>query len=910
MIVIRAQRRLWRAVAVSAVALATVCTPVLAQAVPIQRTAAEPAPASPPGPSTAKVTPAKTAPDSTAEDAKAPGQRALQTPWSCNGQIMVVSGPNPVQLYTGATGAGTITFSPVGSPQPLYNAIAVDPSTDIMYAMQGSAQELVEVNPDGSTTNVGAVAGLPAQPTPYNSGGFDGSGNYWITNSGMSTLYEIDVSNATLVQSLALTQTVQLADITFSNGFFWGANPAGVIIRIDPTTGTTTNFSSPLPVAPNYGGMFTYGDGSLGFVSNGGNLYRVQVTNPASASPTFTLLSTQASPTTFVNLDATSCFGSDVDLGIAKTGPASVAPGGAITYTLTVTNDGPDDSSGYTVTDTIPAGLNNAATTTPGCSITGGTLSCTSGPLANGASNTITLTGTAATSGVTSISNTADVLGNDPDPNPANNQSTATTTVASEVDLALTKTGPATVDAGGNVSYTLTVTNDGPGNSTGYTVTDAIPAGLNNAATTTAGCSITAGTLSCTGGPLAVGASTTITLTGTAAAGATSIVNTADVTGNEPDPNPANNTDSVTTAVTPEVDLALTKTGPATVDADGVVSYTITVTNDGPSNSTGYTVTDAIPAGLNNAASTTAGCSIAAGTLSCTGGPLANGSSTTIALTGTAAADATSIVNTADVTGNEPDPNPANNTDSVTTAVTPEVDLALTKTGPATVDADGNISYTITVTNDGPSDSTGFTVTDAIPAGLNNAATTTAGCSIAAGTLSCTGGPLAVGASATITLTGTAAAGVTSITNTADVTGNEPDPNPANNTDTVTTTVTPEVDLALTKTGPATVDADGNISYTITVTNDGPSGSTGYTVTDTIPAGLNNAATTTAGCSIAAGTLSCTGGPLAVGASTTIALTGTAAADATSIVNIADVTGNEPDPNPANNTDTVTTTVT
>ncbi|MEW1552321.1 DUF11 domain-containing protein, partial [Streptomyces tsukubensis] len=332
---------------------------------------------------------------------------------------------------------------------------------------------------------------------------------------------------------------------------------------------------------------------------------------------------------------------------------------------------------------------------------------------------------------------------------------------------------------------------------------------------------------------------------------------------------------------------------------------------DGPSNSTGYTVTDTIPADLNNAATTTAGCSIAAGTLSCTGGPLAVGASTTIALTGTAAADATSIVNTADVTGNEPDPNPANNTDSITTTVTPEVDLAVVKSGPEGVDAGDAISYTITVTNNGPSDSSGWTLTDPVPAQVVDPATTTAGCSVTGGTLSCTGGPLLVGASATVTVSGTVAANATgSIANTATVTGNEPDPNPDNNQSTATTVISEDVDLALSKTGPATVDAGDTVSYTITVTNDGPSDSSGWTVTDTVPAGLTGASSPTSGCSVTAGTLSCTGGPLAVGASTTITLTGTAAEGISSITNTATVTGNEPDPNPGNNSDSVTTSVT
>ncbi|GLF96031.1 beta strand repeat-containing protein [Streptomyces yaizuensis] len=601
-----------------------------------------------------------------------------------------------------------------------------------------------------------------------------------------------------------------------------------------------------------------------------------------------------------------------VDLALTKTGPASVTAGGQVSYTITVTNNGPDASTGWTVTDPIPAGLTNAATTTPGCSISAGTLTCTGGALAVGGSTTIALTGTADVN-ATSIVNTATVDGDDPDPNPNNNTDTTNTTVNLSVDLALNKTGPASVTAGGEVTYTITVTNNGPSDSTGWTVVDAIPAGLTNAATTTAGCSIAAGTLTCTGGALAAGDSTTISLTGTASPNATSITNTATVDGDDPDPNPNNNTDTTNTTVNPSADLALNKTGPSAVTVGGTVSYAIVVTNNGPSDSTGWTVTDPIPAGLTNAATTTPGCSIAAGTLTCTGGPLAVGDSTTIALTGTAP-NAGTITNTATVDGNDPDPDPGNNSDTTNTTVTPlpvpEVDLAVTKSGPASVSAGGQVSYTITVTNNGPDDSTGWTLTDAIPAGLTNAATTTAGCSISGGTLTCTGGALAVGGSTTITLTGTAAPNAGSIVNTAIVDGDDPDPDPNNNQDSTTTTVGRSVDLAVTKSGPASVSAGGQVSYTITVTNNGPDDSTGWTVTDPIPAGLTNAATTTAGCSVSAGTLTCTGGALAVGGSTTITLTGTASPNATSITNTATVDGNDPDPDPGNNSDTTNTTVT
>ncbi|MFI1014761.1 hypothetical protein [Streptomyces sp. NPDC020965] len=540
-----------------------------------------------------------------------------------------------------------------------------------------------------------------------------------------------------------------------------------------------------------------------------GNGTSVQVTQPA--SPDANGVQTTC---TFTNFP-----GAATDLALAKTAaPAAYSPSQPLTYTITVTNNGPRDSTGYTVMDTLPAALVNPSTSTPGCTITAGVLNCTGAALANGAATTITVTGTAGP-GTTPITNTATVTGDDPDPNPNNNTDTTTTPPAS-VDLAVTKTGPAMVDVNGNVSYTITVTNNGPNDSTGWTLTDPIPAGLNGAATTTVGCTVAGGNLTCTGGPLANGASTNITLTGTAAPGTTTIVNTATVDGDDPDPNPNNNTSTTTTNVTPEADLAVDKSGPATVAAGGAVSYTITVTNNGPSASTGWTLTDPIPAGLTNAATTTAGCTVAGGNLTCDGGPLANGASFNIALTGNAAPGATTIVNTATVTGDDPDPNPNNNQDTTTTNVGRSVDLSVAKTGPATVTLGGEITYTIVITNNGPGASSGWTLTDSIPAQLTGASTQSPGCGIGASTLTCTGGPLANGASVTITVTGTAAANATTLTNTATVKGDDPDPTPGNNTSTTTTKIS-KLEITKKQNGPATVKAGEEVEYTITVKNTG-----------------------------------------------------------------------------------------
>jgi uncharacterized repeat protein (TIGR01451 family) len=77
------------------------------------------------------------------------------------------------------------------------------------------------------------------------------------------------------------------------------------------------------------------------------------------------------------------------------------------------------------------------------------------------------------------------------------------------------------------------------------------------------------------------------------------------------------------------------------------------------------------------------------------------------------------------------------------------------------------------------------------------------------------------------------------------------DPNLTNNlTPPVITTVTPVADVAIGKTAAASVLASSNLTYTISVTNFGPSSASGVVVTDSLPAtvtfvsatggGLNN----------------------------------------------------------------------
>jgi uncharacterized repeat protein (TIGR01451 family) len=118
------------------------------------------------------------------------------------------------------------------------------------------------------------------------------------------------------------------------------------------------------------------------------------------------------------------------DLSVSKTdSPDPVTVGNNLIYTINVTNTGPDTATGVILTDTLPAGVTfvSATPSQGSCSQSGGTVTCNLSDLANGANATVMITVIPTTPGT--ITNTATVLGNEIDPNTANNTDTESTTV-------------------------------------------------------------------------------------------------------------------------------------------------------------------------------------------------------------------------------------------------------------------------------------------------------------------------------------------------------------------------------------------------------------------------------------------------------------------------------------------------
>jgi uncharacterized repeat protein (TIGR01451 family) len=172
------------------------------------------------------------------------------------------------------------------------------------------------------------------------------------------------------------------------------------------------------------------------------------------------------------------------------------------------------------------------------------------------------------------------LVGHSAGPNSTTDINDGAACIGTPVDLSITKTGPATVTGSGTITWVLTVTNHGPGNSSGYVVNDAIPAAVTNPMTSTFGCSITGHALQCVEGTLVNGNSFNIIVTATApATDDTCITNTASVIGDEGDPVSSNNTSSVQTCTTSGIVVTKTANVTGYTTAGQPIVFRFKVTN-------------------------------------------------------------------------------------------------------------------------------------------------------------------------------------------------------------------------------------------------------------------------------------------------------------------------------------------
>src|SRR5262249_48516242 len=148
------------------------------------------------------------------------------------------------------------------------------------------------------------------------------------------------------------------------------------------------------------------------------------------------------------------------------------------------------------------------------------------------------------------------------------------------------------------------------------------------------------------------------------------------------------------------------------------------------------------------------------------------------------------------------------------------------------------VTFTVTLTDNGPSDATGVRVTDLLPGGLNLVTASPSQGSYDPATGFWAGGTVAKGAQATLTLQARVVSAFTR-TNTATMSAADQfDPDQGNNSGSATETPQ-RADLVVNKSVSDTTPNVGDIvTFTITLADRGPDAATGVTIQDLLPAGL------------------------------------------------------------------------
>lgn len=570
------------------------------------------------------------------------------------------------------------------------------------------------------------------------------------------------------------------------------------------------------------------------------------------------------------------------DLGLAMT-VSNAAPneGELIIFTITIANGGPNSASGVVVSDLLPASLVFSSGTITQGSYSVGTGVWSVGTLANGATATLTLRVRPATgTGGTTIVNTATITAaTQADHNVANNSASRSVTVEL-ADLAVAlSVDDATPDEGGTVVFTVTLTNHGPGNASGVTVRNLLPAGLAFAGATASLGSYASGSGDWSVGSLANGAVATLALTGTVQAltGGSTIIDSVRVTASDQaDHTAANDAAGVSLRVQlADLALALSVNDP-TPNEGSAVTFTLTLTNLGPDAASGIVVRDLLPVGLTYTGSTASQGSYSSGSGLWTVGGLANGASATLALDATVSfgTGGNTIIDSARVVAtDQADHTAANNVATAGVGVT-SADLGVAMAVDLPVANEGDlVTYTVTVTNDGPDPATGVAVTDALPAGLTFSGATPSQGAYTSGTGLWAVESLASGASATLVLAATVDAGTggASVVNSAVVTASDQaDPVGSNNNASRSVAV-PLADLGVAVTvDDATPNEGQTVTFTITLTNYGPDAASGIAVTGGVTAGLAYQGSTPSQGTYSEGSRTWTVGGLGSGASATL----------------------------------------
>ncbi len=561
---------------------------------------------------------------------------------------------------------------------------------------------------------------------------------------------------------------------------------------------------------------------------------------------------------------------------------ATVSAGTTIGFTVTVSNSGAGTATGVALTDALPGGnaaapvhwVIDSGTGNPSSFAISGSdgsqaLSLVPTTLASGASLTVHITAATTSTSCATYDNTASVTtGND-----GSDQHMASTTVQCP-SIHVNKTADhASVNAGDQIGFTVTISNSGGGNATGVTMSDALPGGnalhpvhwVIDSGSGNPSSFAVSGTdgsqqLTLAGQPISLASGASLVVHVTAATSGTSCT-TYNNTASASAANDGSDQHSASVVVQcPSISVNKTADA-ATVSAGTAIGFTVTVANGGPGAAYNVTLSDALPGGnaatpvhwaidttTGNPASFAIGGADGSQALTLVGQPLTMASGASLSVHLTAATTSTSCA----AYDNQATVAISNGTGGQHSASTTVLcaSIHVNKTADATsVSAGTSIGFTVTVSNTGAGNATGVTLTDALPGGNAGAPVHWA---IDSGTgnpsafsitgsdgsqqLALAGQPISLASSSSLSVHVTAATSSTSCTtydNTAQVaTGNDgSDQHSAS-----TTVLCPSIHVNKTADA-ASVSAGTAIGFTVTVSNTGAGNATGVTLSDALPGG-------------------------------------------------------------------------
>jgi len=582
--------------------------------------------------------------------------------------------------------------------------------------------------------------------------------------------------------------------------------------------------------------------------------------------------------------DTVSFTARGVEMSIAKTvNDTNPIEQDIVTYTLSVTNNGPADATNVVITDIVPSGVTYQAATMTGGDIqndadpSGAGLTWTINSMPAGLTLNLTFQGQVDVgTGGTVITNTGSITSTDQTEEDLSNQDDSVDIVVQAiVDIVVTKVSDkADYEEGEVVTYTITVTNDGPSLASNIEIRDIVPNDIAYSIGTITGGDVqdetdptgtgllwTINSLS----PLLPSNSVTLTFMGVVQQGAnlnTPVVNTAEkIAVAQTEDDPSNDTDIASINILNNLDLSVAKSvSNATPSIGDIITYTIDVTNAGPTQASNVVINDIIPNGVIYLSGTDAGAdSVSASDPQGAGvdftiNTINSGATSTI--TFNVLIDANSnllnpITNTALLSAvDQTDTNNGNDSDSVDINVNSDLDISVVKTVDIPMPFEfEEVVYTITVTNNGPAAASNVEISDLLNAGLNyTAASMTGGDTQNDATPNGGAGlvwninQILSGDSVTLTFRAEPGAGTsgTTISNTgAMIALDQPDTDNSNDSGSIDITVRNDADLQIVKTVDNNIPAENQtINYTLTVVNAGPSVSRNVVINDLIPAGV------------------------------------------------------------------------